>query len=285
MDMKFGIAIPNCHGDYADIHLVAQVAREAEEAGWHGFFVWDHIGDKWGDEVFDPWVMLSAIAVQTSRIHLGTIVTPVTRRRPWKLAREVVTLDHLSQGRVILGVGSGGGVEYVNYHEPGDSKTYGARLDEALGILSALWSGERISYHGQYYQLDNVRHLPCPYQQPRIPIWIGGVWPNKKPMRRAALWDGVCPIGKDVKLADQMTPEQVGACFQYVQSQRSREHQQQPYSFVHWGNLSGKDRAYDAALVSAYAEVGANWWIDNLSWERGTLQEMRTLIRQGPPVR
>lgn len=283
--MKFGIAIPNCHGDYADVHLVAQVAREAEEAGWDGLFLWDHIGDKWGDEVIDPWVMLSAIAVQTNQIHMGTIVTPVTRRRPWKLAREVVTLDHLSHGRVILGVGTGGGIEYVNYHEPGESKTYGERLDEALEILSALWSGERISYHGQYYQLDNVRHLPRPYQQPRIPIWVGGVWPNKKPMRRAALWDGVCPIGKGVGMTEQMTPDQVRECFRYVQAQRSSEHQQQPYSFVHWGQLSGKDRTYDAELVRAYAEVGANWWVENISWERGSLQEMRTFIQQGPPVR
>ncbi len=280
--MKFGLAIPNCHGDYADIHLVAQVAREAEEAGWDAFFLWDHIGDKWGDEVSDPWIMLAAMAIATQKIQLGTIVTPVTRRRPWKLAREVVTLDHLSHGRIILGVGTGGGIEYVNYHEAAESKTYGEQLDEALEILQLLWSGERISYHGQYYQLDNVRHLPQPVR--KIPIWVGGVWPNKKPMRRAARWDGVCPIGKGLSLTEQMTPEQVGACFHYVRSQQSSEQQHQPYSLVHWGNLTGQDRTYDEALVSAYTEIGANWWVENISWERGTLQEMRSLIRQGPPT-
>lgn len=283
--MKFGLAIPNCHGDFADIHLVSEVAHEAEQAGWDGFFVWDHIGDKWGDEVLDPWVMLAAMAMRTQRVRLGTMVTPVTRRRPWKLAREVATLDHLSNGRMILGVGSGGGSEYVNYHEPGDAKTYGERMDEALELLSLLWSGERISYAGQYYQIENVRHLPRPIQQPRIPIWVGGVWPNKKPMRRAARWDGVCPIGKGVGMTEQMTPEQVHACFDYVRSQQNPDQITEEYACVQWGVLDGKDRGHDAALVSAYAEVGANWWIENLSWERGSLQELRPFIRQGPPGR
>ncbi|GCE25751.1 luciferase-like protein [Dictyobacter alpinus] len=281
--MKFGIAIPNCHGDYADIHLTTEVAHEAEEAGWDGFFVWDHIGDKWGDEVLDPWVMLTAMAMRTQRVKLGTMVTPVTRRRPWKLAREVATLDQLSNGRVILGVGSGGGIEYINYHEPGDVKTYGERMDEALELLSLLWSGERISYQGEYYQLENVRHLPRPVQQPRVPIWVGGVWPNHKPMRRAARWDGVCPIGKNVNMTGQMTPEQAQACFEYVASQQTADQADQPFAKVQWGRLDGKDRGYDTALVSNYAEVGVNWWIENLSWERGTLQELRSFIRQGPP--
>ncbi|GHO88910.1 LLM class flavin-dependent oxidoreductase [Dictyobacter formicarum] len=282
--MKFGLAIPNCHGDFADIHLVSEVAYEAEQAGWDGLFVWDHIGDKWGDEVLDPWVMLSAMAMRTRTVRLGTMVTPVTRRRPWKLAREVATLDHLSNGRMILGVGSGGGIEYVNYHEPGDAKTYGERMDEALELLSLLWNGERISYAGQYYQIENVRHLPRPIQQPRIPIWVGGVWPNKKPMRRAAQWDGVCPIGKGVGMTEQMTPEQAHACFDYVRSQQSPEQVTEDYACVQWGILDGKDRGHDAALVSVYAEVGANWWIENLSWERGSLQELRPFIHQGPPV-
>lgn len=281
--MKFGIAIPNCHGDYSDIHLVAEMAHEAEEAGWDGLFLWDHIGDKWGDEVSDPWIMLAAVAMRTQRMNLGTMVTPITRRRPWKLAREVVTLDHLSNGRMILGVGSGGGIEYVNYHEPNDLKSSGDRMDEALELLKLLWSGERISYQGQYYQIENVRHLPQPVQQPRVPIWIGGVWPNKKPMRRAALWDGVCPIGKSVGMTAQMTPEHVHECFSYIRSQQTPEQQHMPYSFVQWGILEGKDQGKDAALVSAYAEVGANWWIENMSWERGTLEEIRPFIRRGPP--
>lgn len=281
--MNFGLALPNCHGDFSDVRLMAEVAHEAEESGWDGIFLWDHIGDKWGDEVSDPWIMLTAIAMRTQRLKLGTMVTPITRRRPWKLAREVVTLDQLSQGRMILGVGSGGGVEYVNYHESGDAKTYGARTDEALELLSLLWSGERISYNGQYYQLENVRHLPRPVQQPRIPIWIGGVWPNKKPMRRAAQWDGICPIGKGVSMTQQMTPEQVYECFQYVRSQQTEEQRNRPYARVQWGILDGKDRGYDAALVSSYEEVAVNWWIENITWERGTLQELRPYIRQGPP--
>jgi alkanesulfonate monooxygenase SsuD/methylene tetrahydromethanopterin reductase-like flavin-dependent oxidoreductase (luciferase family) len=281
--MNFGLALPNCHGDFSDVRLVADVAHEAEEAGWDGVFLWDHIGDKWGDEVSDPWIMLAAIAMKTQRLKLGTMVTPITRRRPWKLAREVVTLDHLSDGRMILGVGSGGGIEYINYHEAGDPKTYGARTDEALEVLSLLWSGEHISYAGQYYQLENVRHLPRPLQQPRIPIWIGGVWPNKRPMQRAAQWDGVCPIGKGVSMTQQMTPEQAYECFQYVRLQQTEEQQGHAYARVQWGILEGKDRGYDMALVESYEAVAVNWWIENISWKRGTLQELRSYIRQGPP--
>jgi alkanesulfonate monooxygenase SsuD/methylene tetrahydromethanopterin reductase-like flavin-dependent oxidoreductase (luciferase family) len=281
--MKFAIDIPNCHGDYADVHLVAQVAREAEEAGWDGFFVWDHIGDKWGDEVSDPWVMLAAIALQTQRIKIGPMVTPLSRRRPWKVAREVVTLDHLSHGRVVLGVGSGGGIEYVRYHEPGDAKAHGEMLDEGLDILDQLWSGERIAFHGKYYQLDEVRHLPRPIQLPRIPIWVGGIWPNPKPMRRAAHWDGVFPIGKGLSFTQQLTPAQMKECIDFVRSQQTPEQRERPFDVLHYGVLDGKDRAHDAALVAEYEHVGVTWWIENVTWERGSLREVRNLIRQGPP--
>jgi alkanesulfonate monooxygenase SsuD/methylene tetrahydromethanopterin reductase-like flavin-dependent oxidoreductase (luciferase family) len=281
--MKFAVFMPNCHGDFADTRLVAQVAREAEDAGWDGFFLWDHIGDKWGDEVSDPWVMLAAIAMQTERIKLGTIVTPVTRRRPWKLAREVVTLDQLSNGRMILGVGSGGGVEYVNYHEPGNAKQHGEMLDEALDILIKLWSGERISYHGQYYQLDNVRHLPVPVQRPRIPIWIGGVWPKTKPMRRAAHWDGVAPIGAGIDVGETMPVEMLRACVEYIKAQRSDEQASLSFDVAHRGSLEGKDRGADAALVADYTQAGATWWLENIYWGRGSLQEQRAYIRKGPP--
>jgi len=281
--MKFAINIPNCHGDYADVHLVAQVAHEAEEAGWDGFFVWDHIGDKWGDEVSDPWVMLAAIATQTRRIKLGTLVTPLSRRRPWKLAREVVTLDHLSQGRVVLGVGSGGGIEYVRYHEPGNAKEHGEMLDEGLEILERLWSGERFSFAGKHYQLDDVRHLPRPVQQPRIPVWVGGVWPNPKPMRRAGHWDGVFPIGKGLTQTQQLSPAEMHDCLAFIRAQQTPEQREQPFTVAHSGLLSGKDRQQDAALVSEYEAVGVNWWVEGVSWQRGSLSEMRTFIQQGPP--
>ncbi|HZO72460.1 MAG TPA: LLM class flavin-dependent oxidoreductase [Ktedonobacteraceae bacterium] len=281
--MKFGIVIPNCHGDFADIRLVAEVAHEAEEAGWDGFFVWDHIGDKWGDEVSDPWVMLAAIAMRTQRIKIGTMVTPITRRRPWKLAREAVTLDHLSGGRMILGVGSGGGVEYVQYHEPGEARELGEMLDEALLLLEQLWSGECISYTGHYYQIENVRHLPRPLQEPQIPIWLGGRWPHKRPMRRAARWDGVIPIGKGLSLTQQMSPTQMQECIDYILALQRQEQRSLPYEVAHFGLLEGKDRGGDAALVAAYAAIGITWWMESITWERGCLRDLTAFIRQGPP--
>jgi len=280
--MKFGISIPNCHGDFADVRLVAEIAYEAEEAGWEGFFVWDHIGDKWGDEVSDPWIMLAAIAMRTQHMKMGTYVTPVTRRRPWKLAREVVTLDHLSAGRVILPVGTGGGVEYINYREPAGVKPSGAMLDEALEILVQLWSGERFSHEGEYYHIENIRHLPVPYQR-QIPIWIGGVWPRTRPMQRAARWHGACPIGLGVGYRDQMSPAKTRECLAYIRSQQSEVQSTQAFDMVHTGLLERKDEAFDRALVQEYEQVGVTWWMENVTWERGSLQEQRERIRKGPP--
>lgn len=282
--MKFAIDIPNHTGDYADVRLVAEVAHEAEKAGWDGFFVWDHIGSNWGtSRVSDPWVMLTAIALRTERMKIGTMVTPLPRRRPWKLSREIVTLDQLTGGRFILGVGTGSGGEYTAYHESGSDKEHGAMLDEGLEVLMHLWSGEPFDYHGQYYQLDNVRHTPRPVQLPRIPIWVAGNWPNKKPMRRAARWDGAFPLGQDLNFNQQMSPDAMRECLNYIRSQQTSERVAQPFDLVHWGLLNGNDKAADTALVETYAEVGVTWWLENVCWERGSLQEQRERIRKGPP--
>ncbi len=283
--MKFAIDIPNHTGDYADVRLVAEVAHEAEEAGWDGFFVWDHIGANWGEShVSDPWIMLTAIALKTEHMRIGPMVTPVPRRRPWKLAREIVTLDHLTNGRLVLGVGIGAGAEYTGYHEPGSDKEHGAMLDEGLEVLMHLWSGEAFDFHGQYYQLDNIRHLPRPVQQqPRIPIWVAGNWPNKKPMQRAARWDGVFPLGQDSGFSEQMSTTAIRECLAYIRAQQSPERASQPYDVLNYGLLEGKDKVADAALVETYAEAGVTWWVENIRWERGSLQEQREYIRKGPP--
>ena len=283
--MKFALNVPNCGNgdDYADPGVIAEVAHEAEVAGWDGFFTWDHIGDKWAEEVHEPWILLTAAAMRTQRIKLGTLVTPIPRRRPWKLAREIVTLDHLSAGRVILGVGTGVSIEYSSYHEPSDNHIHGEMLDEGLEVLTLLQSGKYIDYEGKHYQLSHVRHLPRPVQQPHIPIWVGGVWPNKKPMQRAAHWDGAFPIGKRLSLLEQMSPEEEEACLHFIRAQQIPERATQPFDMVHWCILSGKDRTADVALVELYAAVGVTWWVEKLFPERGTLQHLRTYIRQGPP--
>src|SRR5262249_45070436 len=164
--MRFAIDLPP-FGPFSDANLVAQLAHEAEEAGWQGFFLWDHINFKLEDSaetlaIADPWIQLAAIALRTTAIKLGTMVTPLARRRPWRLARETVTLDHLSGGRLVLGVGLGSDVdgEYADFGEPTDPKAHGALLDEGLAVLTRLWSGEQVSYQGEHYQLSPVRFLP-----------------------------------------------------------------------------------------------------------------------------
>ena len=163
--MHYALDTPN-FGDYSELRLLAELAREAETAGWDGFFLWDHIGASWPFPIGDSCVAMAAMAMATERIKVGTLVTPLPRRRPWKLARETVTLDHLSNGRLILGVGIGSNSvkEYSCFGEPGDDKLHGAMLDEGLDVLARLWSGEPFSYSGEYYTIQQARFLPPPVQ-------------------------------------------------------------------------------------------------------------------------
>ena len=139
---------------------------------------------------FDPHAALA-----TRRIRLGTAITPVARRRPSKLAREVTTLDRLTGGRMILGAGLGDPVsEYGSFGDTTDTRVLAERLDEGLHALDLLWSGEPVTYWGNQVTIDDVVFRPTPVQRPRVPIWVGGFWPHKAPMRRAARWDGAIPV-------------------------------------------------------------------------------------------
>lgn len=190
--MRFALNAPN-FGPYADVAAMVELARVAEQSGWDGLFVWDHV--TWQrsqpQPIADPWVLLTAIALATTRLRLGTMVTPVARRRPTKLARETTTLDHVSNGRLTLGVGLGSPLtdELTAVGEPSDPKLLAKRLDEGLEILAAAWSGDPVTYRGQTQRVDGVTFLPRPVQRPRIPIWVGGTWPRRAPLRRALRWD------------------------------------------------------------------------------------------------
>ena len=192
--MRYGISVPNFG---IPAHLV-ELGHATEHAGWDGFFLWDHMLVDADDPfpINDPWVVLGAIAQTTERVRLGTLVTPVARRRPWKLARETVTLDHLSGGRAVLGVGLGepGDAEFGAFGEPTDDRFRAERLDEGLEVLFGLWSGERFSFKGEHLTVDGATFLPRPVQSPRIPVWVAVVWPNRGPLRHAARCDGVAPI-------------------------------------------------------------------------------------------
>jgi alkanesulfonate monooxygenase SsuD/methylene tetrahydromethanopterin reductase-like flavin-dependent oxidoreductase (luciferase family) len=280
--MQFAINTPN-FGSFGDARLLAQLAHEAEDAGWDGFFVWDHIGGspKPAPPMADPWIALTAMAMVTSRIKLGPMVTPLPRRRPWKLARECVTLDRLSQGRLILGLGTGSDrffKEYSTYGESVDDKLHGAMLDEGLDVLVQLWSGVRVDYSGQHYRLHDALFLPTPLQRPRIPIWIAGLWPGKKPFRRAAHWDGVCPL----KQADQlMLPNEIREMLTYIQQFRTND---EPFEVLVSGKTSGRERQRDLDLLMPYLEAGATWWLENFAGsDSEELEAVRTRIQQGPP--
>src|SRR5262249_26860587 len=194
IEMRYSINVPNL-GDFADARRVGDVARLAEEAGWDGLFVWDHLIGYNQDLVADfaaTNLLLTAAALTTNRIRLGTLVTPVPRRRPQQLAREIATLDCLSGGRMILGVGLGAPIEneYARFGEPTDLKVLAGTLDEGLEVMTLLWSGEPVTFHGKYFKVDDVIMRPPPVQHPRVPIWVGGDWPKKGPAVRAARWDG-----------------------------------------------------------------------------------------------
>ena len=193
--MRFAINLPAFH-ELSDVRALADLAHEAEDAGWDGFFLWDHMQTRPNGPVADPWIALTAIAMKTERIRIGALVTPLPRRRPWKFARETATLDQLSGGRLIVGVGIGGDFwgEYSSFDELPDDKTHAAMLDEALEVVIGLWSGQRFRYEGTHYTIRDVQFLPTPAQSPRIPIWVAGVLPHKAPLRRASRWDGYYPI-------------------------------------------------------------------------------------------
>ncbi len=252
--MKFGISLPP-FGEYAEPRYLAQIAREAENVGWDGFFIWDHVMfDPTFHPIVDPWVGLAAVAMNTQKIRIGTMVTAVPRRRPWQLARETVSLDRLSGGRTVFGVGLGEPPQwdYGFFGEEQDAKIRAQKLDEGLAILDGLWSGEFFSYKGEHYQLEEVRFLPRAIQTPRIPIWVGGTWNKHKPMRRAAQWDGYFPL----KWQEILTPDEWKVIMDYVNQHRTST---APFDWVHGGATPGDDRAKAAEIVKPYEEIGVTW--------------------------
>ena len=232
--MRFSINIPN-FGDFADARTVATVASAAEQAGWDGLFVWDHVVLRRHRHPFgDPWMLLTAAALVTSRIRLGTMVTPVARRRPQQLARQVATLDSLSGGRVIFGAGLGGPIEdeYGSFGEPTDQIVLAERLDEGLDLLQRYWSGEPVNHHGKHYHAHDVTLLPASTQRPRPPVWIGGFWPHRRPMRRAARWDGAVPLFADAGHGQVPPVDQVRDLAAYLCRHRDDRHDRPLRSFL-----------------------------------------------------
>jgi alkanesulfonate monooxygenase SsuD/methylene tetrahydromethanopterin reductase-like flavin-dependent oxidoreductase (luciferase family) len=265
--MKYGFVLPR-----GDARTAAHTAELAERAGWDGFFVWEPI---WG---VDAWVCLTAAAMRTERIRLGTMLTPLSRMRPWKLASETATLDNLSGGRVILAVGLGAlDTGFAEFGEVTDRRTRAELLDEGLDILTGLWAGQPFSYDGKHYTVRPTEFMPPdpPVQTPRIPIWVVGAWGRPRSMSRALRYDGLLPhTGK-------LDPPVVAEMRAYADRQRG------PgaglYDIVVENATPAGDPRVGAEIVRPYAEAGATWWIES-PWEYGDdHQAVVSRIEAGPP--
>ncbi|MDQ3432310.1 MAG: LLM class flavin-dependent oxidoreductase [Actinomycetota bacterium] len=272
--MRYGFVLP--HGG---ARTAADLARVAEDAGWDGFFVWEPV---WG---YDAWVLLTAAAMRTERIRLGTMLTPLSRMRPWKLASETVTLDHLSGGRVVIAVGLGAlDSGFAAFGEETDRRQRAELLDEGLDVLTGLWRGQPFEYAGTHYRVRPSEFLPPPppVQQPRIPIWVVGAWPSPKSLGRALRYDGVLPTVIGDEGVRQATPDEVRELTGYVRRVRGEG----PFDVVVEGETPGDDQEAAAEQVRTWADAGATWWIEG-RWDvigrPDAVDLVRERLQQGPP--
>jgi hypothetical protein len=282
--MQYAVNLPVI-GEYANPRVLLELAQDAERAGWDAVFVWDSLvfDVRTRPPVADPWIVLAAIAAKTERVKIGTMIAQLARRRPWKVAREIVTLDHLSTGRMILGVGLGfsGEAEFEQFGEDGDARVRADKLDECLTIVRGLCTGEPFAFTGEYYNVRETTFLPRPVQG-QVPVWVAGYWPNKRPFRRAARWDGAVPAEMDIRDDGfsilPSSPESARKMIDYISRHRTSD---KPYDVVVSRALP-RDHDERTKLISAYASVGVTWILrDMLPWET-PLEEAVRIVRAGP---
>ena len=283
--LRYGLSLPN-GGECGDPRFVLELAERGEAAGWDGLFLEDYVTYQ-GDSrapTCDVWTTLGAIAVRTRRLVLGTSVTPLPRRRPWKVAREAAAIDQLSEGRFVLGVGIGDAGDHVvadasltHFGEVADGRIRAEMLDEGLAIVDGLWRGEPFHFAGKHYQIEEVTFLPRPVQRPRIPIWVGGGYPLQGPTLRALRWDGSLLYklevvdGGDAK-EGVMSPDDV---------RRLRAMANNPSFDIAVGGASrGDDVEAQQAHIQAIGEAGATWWIEWIA--PGDRDTMRRSVARGP---
>lgn len=268
--MRYGIVIPK-----GDPRTVAGLAREAEDHGWDAVFTWDGIYTDTGfsTEVHDPWVMMAAMAMVTERVRIGAMLTPLSRRRPWKVARETATLDILSGGRLVLPVGLGAVDSFGDVGEVIDRRSRAELLDESLTILDGLWSGEPFTFAGTHYRLGKMTFLPRPVQRPRIPVWVPGKAGSERSMARVARCDGL--------ILEDQSPAVIRGALAYTGEHRRAT---TPFDVVAQGTTPGNDPAVAAETIGPLAEAGATWWVESPWEEPNGPDDLRTRIRQGPPT-
>lgn len=276
--MKYGFVLP-----WGDARTIADLAALAEAHGWDGFFTWEHV---WG---VDAWVALAAAAMTTSRIRLGTMLTPLPRRKPWDLAGQAAALDNLSGGRLILSVGLGAAHAGWLAFEPDPGRRVRAELlDEGLDVVTGLWAGQPFEYQGRHYRVtaSDFNPPPPPVQQPRIPIWVVGGWPALRSMSRAARYDGWLPNLIDKGASVPAGPEHVHAGVEWIRDYRTVEGLAvDGYDVICEGLTPADDPAAAAAIVRPWSEAGATWWIEaDWSQPRQAVRDYATeRLAAGPP--
>ena len=273
--MKYGIVLTT-----GDVCAAVDQAVEAEQAGWDAVFVGEAV---WHN---DPWVLLAACAMRTRTIRLGTDVAQGPRYRAWKLASETATLDRLSSGRVILGLGMG--IWYYGYQafkdEVTDKVIRGELLDEMVDLLDLLYQGQPFDYQGRHNHVEltalDPQYYPAPpVQQPRIPIWVEGVWNKPKSMRRVLKADGIFPVKQAPDgQAAEITPHEVRANQEFVTQHRAHP---TPFDIALQGSNVGLTPVAIGEKLRPLAEAGATWWIE--APFDATPEQILTHLRQGPP--
>ena len=275
--MRYGFVLP---GGTATQQVEQAVL--AEENGWDGVFMYE-IG--YGVE---PWTTLAAIAQRTSRVKLGTMLTPLPWRRPWKLASQVATLDQLSNGRAILAVGTGAVDESLGTTgEALDIHTRAARLDEGIDLIYGLWSG-KLRFEGQHFNVDLearrddlARNLQP--VQARIPIWVVALWPRPRTLRRALRCDGLLPSAMDENGLRELKPDDIRSIQQWLDEHGGVR---EGFDFISEGETPADDRAAGAAKVTPWAEAGCTWWLET-RWQVPPGADAMTVVRErigaGPP--
>lgn len=265
--MRIGFVIP---GGSAAEQL--ELAVLAEESGWDGIFVAE------SGYYIDAWALLSAIAVRTSRVRLGTMLTPLPWRRPWKLAAQVATLDQLSNGRAILAVGLGAvDTALGSYDEVTDRAERAALLDEGIDIVRGLWSGGRV-FDTAHHHLDlstSVMPSPTPVQRP-IPIWVVAAGGRERSMRRVLRCDGILPTTIGADGGRQSTPDEVAAMLAWLDDHGGRR---PAFDVV----VEGETQPGDASPLEPWIHVGATWWLET-RWMVTDPAEVRDRILAGPPA-
>lgn len=295
---KYGFVLPNWEVQ-GDTERLVEYGVAAEEAGWDGVFLADHLmfppvgpEERLDSSEYidfpDPWVTAAGIAARTEEIRLMSWVTPVPRRQPWQLARNLATLDRLSNGRVMLGTGLGTPSDYTRFGESWEPKQLGKKYDEALDIIEGLWSGDPFSYDGDFFSIDHAVLKPTPVQEPRIPVIAGGVWPNKKPFHRGARWDGMVPHYR----GDGVIPQD-GATYAPPRD-ADVSHDEEVQNMVEYYNsiadvprelflpADPPDRGPD--WISQCKHLGASWVYFRPLRETGEWRLDEEYIREGPPT-